>query len=61
MEKYRKTWCPTRTRTPKSGYRKVSNDFSAVNDNLKRCLTQNRMSDYSRDFCFSNEALGWGS
>ena len=25
MEKYRKTWCPTRTRTPKSGYLKVSN------------------------------------
>ena len=24
MEKYRKTWCPTRTRTPKSGYLKVS-------------------------------------
>ena len=25
MEKYRKTWRPTRIRTPKSGYLKVSN------------------------------------
>ena len=27
IEKYRKTWCPTRTRTPKSGYLKVSNNI----------------------------------
>ena len=27
MGKYRKTWCPTRTRTWKSGYLKVSHVF----------------------------------